>query len=87
MAAASGGGGEAMAAPGYRSTDDSTGAESRIKVSTAFGVSSTSAKLAQAAALWVMPPVAVASGLFAAFLFATGVCATRRLLVQSSGHS
>ena len=45
-----------------------------INTGVAFGVSQTTAKLAQAAALWVMPPVAVAFGLFPAFLFATGVC-------------
>jgi hypothetical protein len=69
------GDGAAAGGPGQqRSTSGATGG-CTINTGVAFGMAQTTAKLAQASALWVMPPVAVRFGLFPAFLFALGVCA------------
>ena len=70
--------GDGAAAAGGRGQQRSaSGAAGGCAINTgvAFGMAQTTAKLAQASALWVMPPVAVRFGLFPAFLFALGVCA------------
>eukprot|EP01043_Picozoa_sp_COSAG02_P065110 COSAG02_NODE_9724_length_2132_cov_1.307919_1_plen_420_part_00 len=60
---------------GAHGDNDSTEAVGcQVKTGFAFGASQTAAKLAQAAALWIMPPVATKFGLIAAFTFASGVC-------------